>query len=143
MRQALHDQEQRLLDQERRLLDKRSHAVDWARATAAATFWSRLNAVDFMNSSLQFAALTVLVLFPFLIIVSAENGGDARHALIARLGLDQRAARDVDQLMSSGTHAATTPSIVGAAVVLFGRSASPPPCRSGTSASMARHRHGS
>ena len=74
MRQALHDQERRLLDQERRLLDQGSHAVDWMRATAAGTFWSRLNAVDFMNSSLQFAALAVLCLFPFLVVFSAAGG---------------------------------------------------------------------
>ena len=101
-RQAVRDRERRLLDQERRLLDEGSHAVDWVRATTAGTFWSKLNAIDFMNSSLQFAALAVLCLFPFLITVSAESGGDARHALVARLGLDQEAARDVDKLMSSG-----------------------------------------
>jgi membrane protein len=119
-RQALRDQEQRLLDQEHRLLDQGSHAVDRVKATTAGTFWSRLNAIDFMNSSLQFAALAVLCLFPFLITVSAESGGDARHALVARLGLDQQATRDVDKLMSSGSHTVTTLSVVGAAVVLFG-----------------------
>jgi membrane protein len=119
-RQALRDRERRLLDQERQLLDKGSHAVERVKTTTAGTFWSRLNTVDFMNSSLQFAALAVVVLFPFLVIVSAESGGDARHALIARLGLDQQAARDIDVLMSSGRHAVTTLSIVGAAVVLFG-----------------------
>src|SRR6516165_9702386 len=119
-RQVLRDQERRLLDEERRLLDRGSHAVDWVRATAAGIFWSRLNTVDFMNSSLQFAALAVLCLFPFLIIFSAKSGGDARHALIARLGLDQQAAQDVDQLMSSGRPAVTTLSIIGSAVVVFG-----------------------
>jgi hypothetical protein len=97
-----------------------SHAFDWVRTTKAGTFWSKLNAVDFMNSSLQFAALAVVCLFPFLITVSAESGGDARHALIARLGLDERAARDVDALMSSGSHTVTTLSIVGAVFVLLG-----------------------
>ena len=119
-RQMLHDQERRLLDQERRLVDKGSHAVERMQATAAGTFWSRLNAIDFMNSSMQFAALAVLVLFPFLVVVSAESGGDARNGLILRLGLDQKAAQDVDQLMSSGRHAVTTLGIVGAAVVLLG-----------------------
>ena len=119
-RQALRDQERRLLDQEQRLLGKGSHAADWVRTSTAGSFWSRLNAIDFMNSSVQFAALTVLTLFPFLIIVSAESGGDARHALIARLGLDQKAAQDVNELMSAGKHAVTTLSIVGAAVVLLG-----------------------
>ena len=116
----VHDQERRLLDQERRLVDKGSHAVDRMQATAAGIFWSRLNAIDFMNSSLQFAALAVLVLFPFLVVVSAESGGDARNALILRLGLDKQAAQDVDQLMSSGRHAVTTLGIIGAAVVLLG-----------------------
>jgi hypothetical protein len=126
-RQMLRDQERRLLDQERRLLEQErrlaeqgSHAVDWMRTTAAGTYWSRLNAVDFMNSSLQFAALAVVCLFPFLIIFSAKSGGDARHALIVRLGLDQRAAQDVNQMMSSGRHAVTTLNIVGAAIVVVG-----------------------
>jgi len=114
------ERERRLLEQERRLLEQGSHAYDWVRATAAGTFWSKLNAIDFMNSSLQFAALAVLCLFPFLITVSAESGGDARHALIARLGLDQNAARDVNDLMSSGHHAVTTLSIAGALFVLLG-----------------------
>jgi membrane protein len=73
-----------------------------------------------MNSSLQFAVLAVLCLFPFVFLVSAESGGDARHALIARLGLDQKAAQDVNQLMSSGSHAVTDLSIVGAALVFLG-----------------------
>jgi membrane protein len=111
---------QALHDQERRLADQGSHAVDWVKATTAGTFWARLNAVDFMNSSLQFAALAVLCLFPFLITVSAESGGDARHALAARLGLDQKATQAVDELMSSGSHAVTTLSIVGGAIVLLG-----------------------
>jgi hypothetical protein len=70
-RQALRDRERRLLEQERRLLererrllDQGSHAFDWVRATTAGTFWSKLNAIDFMNSSLQFAALAVVCLFP-------------------------------------------------------------------------------
>jgi len=116
----LRDQERWLLDEERRLVDKGAHAAEWVRATAAGTFWSRLNAVDFMNSSMQFAALAVLVLFPFLVTVSAETGGDARHALIARLGLNQQAAQDVNVLMSSGSHTVKDLSIVGGALVLLG-----------------------
>jgi membrane protein len=119
-RHALRDQERRLLDQERRLLDMESHAVEWVKTTAAGTFWSRLNAVDFMNSSLQFAVLAVLCLFPFVFLFSAESGGDARHALIVRMGLNQKAAQDVNQLMSSGSHAVTDLSIVGVALVLSG-----------------------
>ena len=64
---SLLERERRLLERERQLLDHGSHAFDWVGTTSAGTFWSRLNAVDFMNSSLQFAALAVLCLFPFLI----------------------------------------------------------------------------
>jgi membrane protein len=102
------------------VLDMESHAAEWVKTTAAGAFWSRLNAVDFMNSSLQFAVLAVLCLFPFVFLVSAESGGDARHALIARMGLNQKAAQEVNQLMSSGNHAVTDLSIVGAALVFLG-----------------------
>jgi membrane protein len=119
-RHAFADQERWLLDQERRLVEMETRAADWVKATTAGTFWSRLNAVDFMNSSMQFAVLALLGLFPFLFLFSAESGGDARHALIARLGLDQKAARDVNQLMSAGNHAVTDLSIIGVALVLLG-----------------------
>ena len=119
-RHMLRDGERWLHDEERRLLDLEAHAAEWVKTTAAGTFWSRLNAVDFMNSSMQFAVLAVLGLFPFVFFVSAESGGDARHALIARLGLDQRAAHAVNQLMSSGSHAVTDVSIIGLAMVLLG-----------------------
>jgi len=119
-RHTLRDGERWLLEEERRLLEVESRAAEWVKATAAGTFWSKLNAVDFMNSSMQFAVLAVLCLFPFVFLVSAESGGDARHALIARLGLDQKAAHDVNQLMSSGSHAVTDLSIIGAVLVIFG-----------------------
>jgi membrane protein len=113
-------EERRLLQEERRLLAVGAHAVDHFKAGTAGTFWSQLNTVDFMNSSLQFAALAVLCLFPFLVIVSAEAGGDARHALIARLGLNKEAARDLNQLMSAGHNAVSDLSIFGAVLVLLG-----------------------
>jgi len=119
-RHMLRDGERWLHDEERRLLDLEAHAAEWVKTTAAGTFWSRLNAVDFMNSSMQFAVLAVLCLFPFVFLFSAASGGDARHALIARLGLDQKAAHDVNQLMSSGNHAVTDLSIIGVAMVLLG-----------------------
>jgi len=119
-RHTLRDGERWLLEEERRLLEVESRAAEWVKATAAGTFWSKLNAVDFMNSSMQFAVLAVLCLFPFVFLVSAESGGDARHALIIRLGLDQKAAHDVNQLMSAGSHAVTDLSIIGAVLVIFG-----------------------
>src|SRR6516225_6802142 len=70
-RHMLRDGERWLHDEERRLLDLEAHAAEWVKTTAAGTFWSRLNAVDFMNSSMQFAVLAVLGLFPFVFFVSA------------------------------------------------------------------------
>jgi membrane protein len=73
-----------------------------------------------MNSSIQFAALAVLCLVPFLVIVSAAAGGDARRTFITRLGLDQHAAQDVNSLVSPGRHAVSTLTVFGAAFVLLG-----------------------
>jgi membrane protein len=112
-REFLHQEVSELLDVERR-------AAERVKASTPGKIWSRLNAVDFMNSSMQFAALAILCLFPFLVIVAAETGGDARPALIRRLGLDREAAKDVDSLMSPGTHAAATLTVLGAVFVLLG-----------------------
>jgi hypothetical protein len=119
-RHTLRDEERRLLEEEHRLLDRGRHAVDRVKTSSAGACLTRLNAVDFMNSSMQFAALAVLCLFPFVITVSAEGGGDARHALVARMGLDQQAAHDVDHLMSSGSHTVSDLSVFGAVLVLLG-----------------------
>jgi membrane protein len=82
--------------------------------------WSGLNGVDFMNSSLQFAALGVLCLFPFLLVVSAGTGHDLRQTVITRMGLDHAAAKDVNALISSGHHAVTGLSILGGLLILLG-----------------------
>jgi membrane protein len=96
------------------------HVADRMRISAAARCWERLDALDFMNSSMQFSALALLCLFPFLTIVAAEGGGDVRPALIRRLGLDRQAAQDVDSLMSAGTHAAATLNVIGGVLVVLG-----------------------
>jgi len=78
-----------LLAKERRLLQGGSHVAERMKSGAAGSVWYRLNAVDFMNSSLQFASLGVLCLFPFLLVVSAGTGHDLRKTVITRMGLDQ------------------------------------------------------
>jgi membrane protein len=79
-----------------------------------------LNAVDFMNSSMQFAALGVLCFFPLFIVAFTGVGQDGRLALIERLGLDKQAAKDLNSLISPGTHAVATLGFVGGAVVVLG-----------------------
>jgi membrane protein len=87
---------------------------------SVGTYWSRLTAVDFMNSSMVFAALALLCLFPFLTILAAATGRDIRHAIIVRLGLNRQAASDVEDLISSGHHAVTSLTVLGGAFLVFG-----------------------
>lgn len=102
------------------LLAKGSKAVDRVKTGTVGTLWSRLNAVDFMKSAMEFAALAMLCMFPFLVVVSAALGGDARRTIITRLGLNAHAAKDVDSLMSSGQQAVSGLSILGIAFLLLG-----------------------
>jgi membrane protein len=94
----------------------------WARVqgSAAGAYWSQLTATDFMTSSFAFAALGILCAFPFLAVVSAATGGDFREAIVARMGLNDAAAQDVNALISSGTHAVATLSATSAAFLLVG-----------------------
>jgi membrane protein len=97
-------------------------AASFARleAGAAGTYWSRLTAVDFMNSSFAFAALAVVCAFPFLAVVSAATGaGGVRRAIITRMGLDPKASRDVEGLISSG-HEISTLTIFSALLLVLG-----------------------
>jgi membrane protein len=105
---------------QRRLVQQGTHAVERVRSSTAGSVWYRLNAVDFMNSSLQFAALGVLCLFPFLVIVSAGTGHDLRKTVITRMGLDQHAANDVGTLISPGNHAVTSLSVFGGLLIALG-----------------------
>jgi hypothetical protein len=77
------------------LLERQSQLAERIKSGTAGSTWSRLNALDFMNSSMQFAALGVLCLFPFLIVVSAGTGHDLRKTVVTRTGLDTNAAKDV------------------------------------------------
>jgi membrane protein len=104
----------------RELVDQEHRVAERVKASTPGKIWSRLTAIDFMNSSMVFSALAVLCLFPFLFIIAAKIGGDARPALIRRMGLDHNAARSIDSLMSPGTHAATTLDFVGAVWILLG-----------------------
>ena len=111
---------QALLAKQGRLRQEGSHVAEKMRSSAAGSLWHRLNAVDFMNSSLQFAALGVLCLFPFLVLVSAGTGHDLRQTVITRMGLDQHAAHDVNTLISPGDHAVTSLSILGGILIILG-----------------------
>ena len=90
------------------------------KASAAGTFWTRLSAADFINSSLMLAALLLMCFLPFLIVLSAAAGRDVRQSIIIRMGLNHQAAAAVDGLISSGETAVTTLSVFGLAWLVFG-----------------------
>jgi membrane protein len=88
--------------------------------SAAGRYWSHLSAADFLNSSFAFAALAVLSAFPFLAVSTAVIGGDIRKAVVARMGLNVQATRDVDGLIAHGNQAVATLTWVSAIVLVLG-----------------------
>src|SRR5580765_3619800 len=76
--------------------------------SAAGRYWRHLSTADFMNSSFAFSALAVLSAFPFLAVSSAAIGGDIRKAIVARMGLNAEATRDIDALIATGNQAIDT-----------------------------------
>jgi membrane protein len=88
--------------------------------SAAGRYWDQLSTADFMNSSFAFAALAVLSAFPLLAVSSAAVGGDFRHAIVTRMGLNAEATRDVNALIASGNQAVDTLTWVSAVVLVLG-----------------------
>jgi membrane protein len=88
--------------------------------SAAGRFWSQLSTADFMNSSFAFAALAVLSAFPFLAVSSAAIGSDVRKVIVARMGLSDQAARDIDGLIATGNKAVATLTWISAIVLVLG-----------------------
>jgi membrane protein len=88
--------------------------------SAAGRYWSHLSTADFMNSSFAFAALAVLSAFPFLAVTSSVIGGDIRQAIVARMGLNAQATRDVNNLIATGNQAVATLTWVSAIVLVLG-----------------------
>ena len=88
--------------------------------SAAGRYWAHLSTADFMNSSFAFAALAVLSAFPFLAVTATVVGGDLRQAIVARMGLNAQATRDIDGLIATGNQAMKTLTWFSAAVLLAG-----------------------
>jgi uncharacterized BrkB/YihY/UPF0761 family membrane protein len=86
----------------------------------AGKYWKHLSTADFMNSSFAFAALAVLSAFPFLAVSSSVVGGDLRTAIVARMGLNPHATRDVEGLIATGNQAIATLTWFSAVVLVLG-----------------------
>jgi membrane protein len=83
----------------------------------AGHVWRRLDALDFVNRALLFAATLLVCLFPFLIIVNSLAGRPATNLLIRRLGLSRQAAAIVGDLFRSS--ASTSSAVTGTSWVFF------------------------
>jgi uncharacterized BrkB/YihY/UPF0761 family membrane protein len=88
--------------------------------SAAGRYWRHLSTADFMNSSFAFSALAVLSAFPFLAVSSAAIGGDIRQAIVARMGLNAQATRDIEGLIATGNQAIDTLTWFSAVVLVAG-----------------------
>ncbi len=79
--------------------------------------WNRLNAMDFINKGMLFAAILLLCFFPFIIVANALAGQSAVTGLVRHLGLNQEAAKDVSGLFASSS--ATSNAVTGTAWLFF------------------------
>ena len=79
--------------------------------------WNRLNAMDFINKGMLFAAILLLCFFPFIIVANALAGQSAVTGLVRHLGLNQQAAKDVSGLFASSS--STSNAVTGTAWLFF------------------------
>src|SRR5262245_16144618 len=101
-------------------LGRLQERVERFERSAAGRYWAHLSTADFMNSSFAFAALAVLSAFPFLAVTSSVVGGDIRSAIVARMGLNDQAAHDIDGLIATGNQAVATLTWLSAIVPVLG-----------------------
>jgi len=99
--------------------DKGAATAAWIKTGSVGTFWSRLSAIDFMNSALMFAGLFLVCFFPFLAVVDAATGRNTQQTITDRLGLSGQAAHDVDALISVGHQTVSALSVLGAIVLVL------------------------
>jgi membrane protein len=99
--------------------DKATATTDRVKTGSVGTFWSRLNAVEFMNSAVMFAGLFLVCFFPFLAVVDAATGRNTQKTITLRLGLSGQAAKDVDALISTGHQTVSALSVIGAIVLVL------------------------
>ncbi len=85
--------------------------------SSAEHVWTRLNAMDFINKGMLFAAVLLLCFFPFLIVANALVGRSAVTGMVRRFGLDHQAAGDVSRVFASAH--TTSSAITGVGYVMF------------------------
>src|SRR5215469_1087063 len=96
-------------------------AAEWGKqkyaGSVAEDLWRRLDAMDFINRGMQFAATLLLCFFPFLIVASALANRSVVNTLARHTGLNRQAAAEASRLFSSS--AATANAVVGTTSMVF------------------------
>jgi membrane protein len=85
--------------------------------------WRQLQALDYINGSLQFAASFTLCFIPFLMLASVVVNADLTRGIAKRTGLSSRAASDLSTLFTHSRAPLTTLGIIGVVLVLSGATA--------------------
>jgi membrane protein len=91
--------------------------------TVAGRVWTQLCELEFMNSSLQFAALFTLGFIPFLLVLSVALGPGLSQALVMGSGFNARAGHDVTMLFSHSRTAPASLSVLAVLLAVLGGSA--------------------
>ena len=104
---------------ERGVKAKATKVVQRAKGSAPIRIYSRLSAVDFMNSAFIFSVLVLVCLFPVLVIVADLTGKSIQKAVVTRLGLNAQAAKDVTNLIGNGHGALASLTVIGAAFLIL------------------------
>jgi membrane protein len=102
-------------------LRRARQGADWGRqkyaGSSAEYLWNRLNALDFINLGMLFAATMLLCFIPFLIVGDALAGRSTVHTLARHAGLNEEAAADFGHLIAPS--ATTYNAVVGTASIVF------------------------
>jgi membrane protein len=95
--------------------------ADWGRrrytGSSAEYLWNRLNALDFVNGGMLFAATLLLCFVPFLIVGDALAGRSIAQTIARHSGLNAQASADFDHLFVSA--ATTHHAVSGSASAVF------------------------
>jgi membrane protein len=102
------------------LRDRGNATATRVKSGVVGEYWSHLSAVDFMNSSMSFAALALLCGLPLFTVLAELRGHDVARGIVTRMGLNAQAADDVRKLIAP-THASiSTLGVFGAAFLILG-----------------------
>jgi hypothetical protein len=96
---------------------------DHLEPTRAGRIGQRLRELEFINNSLQFAAVFTLGFIPFLNVILAVLGSGLSRAILIRSGLSAQASHDIIMLFAHGRTVPASVSILGLVLAVLGGAA--------------------